>query len=479
MAKLKLTIHSNANFWLIAGIILSSLSQLRWGVSFLAWFAQVPFLYYLTITNGGGRWLRLFAALLITWHLAVAKIITAPIPFVLVSAYAVPSALQWMVILFAWDKLRLRTTPTTGLLLFPALVVVMEWLQFAFTPLGTWGNLANTQLGNLPLLQLLSVTGMGGVSFIMAWGMSLQYRLLVDRSATNLLRPMALFAAVLVVVFVAGSFRLANVYDGPTVPVATISSELVPIDGWPTDEELSANTDLMYARSEIAAGQGARILVWNEGATGVSMAGEPAFIERGKAFAKSHSVHLVMAYIVPLTDDEMIPFENKYMWIRPDGTVAEEYFKHYPVPGEGSAAGTEPLKAIATEFGPVAGAICYDYDFPTLGREHGKLGLGLVVVPSSDWLGIDPIHTQMASFRAIENGFSLVRSTKLAASAAFDAYGRVRGWGDYRSDLIMMAKVPTAPVKTLYTVLGDWVAYLSLLGLVVAIIRRPRRTSAQ
>jgi apolipoprotein N-acyltransferase len=62
----------------------------------------------------------------------------------------------------------------------------------------------------------------------------------------------------------------------------------------------------------------------------------------------------------------------------------------------------------------MSGALCYDYDFPALAAQHGSLGVDLVALPSSDWRGIDPIHTQMAAVRAIEQGVSIVRSTVLS-----------------------------------------------------------------
>lgn len=89
--------------------------------------------------------------------------------------------------------------------------------------------------------------------------------------------------------------------------------------------------------------------------------------------------------------------------------------------------------------------------------EHAALGIELVAVPSSDWRGIDPVHTQMARIRAIEGGFSVVRSTRWAASAAFDAYGRVRSWMPVTeaNDRVMIASVPVGRIGTLYARIGD------------------------
>ena len=48
----------------------------------------------------------------------------------------------------------------------------------------------------------------------------------------------------------------------------------------------------------------------------------------------------IPGYVVPL--EGMRSFENKDVWVGPEGDV-ETYFKHHPVPGEGSVRGEEPL----------------------------------------------------------------------------------------------------------------------------------------
>ena len=158
--------------------------------------------------------------------------------------------------------------------------------------------------------------------------------------------------------------------------------------------------------------------------------------------------------MVPLIDSAYV-YENKYVWMTPEGPI-ETYFKHHPVPGEGAVPGTTPLVAHQRPYGVAAGAICYDYDFPSMGREHSAAGTGLAVVPSSDWLGIDPFHSQMAAVRGIESGFSVVRSVRWATSLATDALGRVRGSSSYfEGERMMLATVPSTPVVTLYSQLGE------------------------
>jgi apolipoprotein N-acyltransferase len=117
-----------------------------------------------------------------------------------------------------------------------------------------------------------------------------------------------------------------------------------------------------------------------------------------------------------------------------------------------------------------------------MGLAHAGLGAGLVVVPSSDWRGIDPYHTQMTRLRAIESGVSVVRPVRWATSMAFDAYGRIRGALPYfeSNDRILLVQVPTEPVKTVYAHIGDsaGVLYALLLCWAVASALANRRKRA-
>jgi len=203
-------------------------------------------------------------------------------------------------------------------------------------------------------------------------------------------------------------------------------------------------------------------------------------VARGRDFARTHSVELVLAYVVP-TETEPLMLRNEYLWIDARAEDVERYAKHHPVPGEPSIRGEAELVAHDHECGRAAGAICYDYDFPTMALAHAELGADLVVVPASDWRGIDPFHTTMARVRAIEGGFSVLRSTRWGASAGYDAFGRTRAWMPANDEeRVMVATLPTERVATVYASVGDApmvVLVLALLGGVVFLRRRggPRR----
>jgi apolipoprotein N-acyltransferase len=129
----------------------------------------------------------------------------------------------------------------------------------------------------------------------------------------------------------------------PALHVAGIVSDITAGGRLPDDTERHAGTDTLFARTARAAEMGARLAVWNEAATYVTKDEEPALLERAAALARERSVEIALAYAVMLVR-EPLRYENKYVWLRADGSTAETYLKHFPVPGEPSVRGTSPLR---------------------------------------------------------------------------------------------------------------------------------------
>jgi apolipoprotein N-acyltransferase len=135
----------------------------------------------------------------------------------------------------------------------------------------------------------------------------------------------------------------------------------------------------------------------------------------------------------------------------------------------------------------MSNVICYDMDFPSFIWQAGHAGTDLMLVPANDFREHDPLHTQMASLRAIENGFILVRQAQLGLSMAVDYEGRVLATSDFFStdQQTMIAYVPIHGVRTIYATIGDLFAWLSIAGLLfltgLVILRRRqiRKTPAR
>jgi apolipoprotein N-acyltransferase len=201
---------------------------------------------------------------------------------------------------------------------------------------------------------------------------------------------------------------------------------------------------------------------------------EGDLIRRSGIVAKNNAIYLGLA-LASWHLESTPPLENKIVLIQPDGTPAWEFFKAHPVPG-GEAAisrrGDGKLRALDTPYGRLSSVICFDADFPQLLAQAGRLKTDLLLDPSNDWKAIDPWHTRMASFRAVEQGFNLVRHTSQGLSAAFDYQGRQLAAMDHylAADRVLVAQVPIHGTRTVYSLLGDWFAWLCLAGLAGVVI---------
>lgn len=133
--------------------------------------------------------------------------------------------------------------------------------------------------------------------------------------------------------------------------------------------------------------------------------------------------------------------------------------------------GDGKVSTVQTPYGRLSSVICYDMSFLDTIRQAGQAGADVMLVPGYDWRGIDPYNTQIATFRAIENGFSLVRQASNGLAMTVDYEGNVLAASDYftTDPQVMVAYVPMQGVRTIYATIGDLFAWLSVAGLVVLI----------
>ncbi|MEM6927103.1 MAG: nitrilase-related carbon-nitrogen hydrolase [Myxococcota bacterium] len=477
------TLDRNPALWLIVAAALLALSHLRYGLDPLAWVAFVPLLRFVRLQQGWRSDLTVLVATMVGMTLATAKIATAPIPLMMAPMYGVPMGLMLGLPVVLFGRLRRRLDGPGAPLLFPALAVVSEWIQYALTEIGTWGVAANTQLDDLALLQIASVTGLAGVSFVIyLTNVALEDALDGLSSRRPRLGWLAAAAATWLVVTTLGSARLAA-FETATdvVRVAAVGTDATfgghPL---PSPAEQATIGDGLERRTRQAAADGAEIVVWNEGATFVLPAQRAAAEARWAALADELDIELVAAWVV-IVQDQPLRYENLSITFRPDGSATDAYLKRHPVPGEPAVRGEAPMTVVDVDATQVGTAICYDADFPRLGLEHARADIDLLALPSSDWRGIDPIHTEMARLRAIEGGHSILRSTRMGLSAGIDPVGRFRGamsWFD-SGERVMSVALPRHGTTTIYGVLGDWFvalcAALVTLGTALALRLLPAR----
>lgn len=485
--------------WLALGILLFALIQPRWSIPLAAWLYPI---FLLRFARTQPLW-RGMLLLLVTNTLVAAVALQGvfPEPGALFYITVFGAALTSFLPPYLIDRLLARRLGgLLGTLVFPLAVTAVGYLNSLVSPFGAMGNIAYTQYGNLPLLQLLSVTGLWGIAFVMSWLASLvNWAWECGFAWPHIRAGAALYGSLLALVLLFGGARLAIFpAQGSTVRVAGItpSPALLAAYDKQVGQQMSASRavihqasaqvfDELLTMSGAEANAGAKFIVWPEGSGGVTLLqeDEAGLLARASTLARTTGTYLDLGLIEWLSHPEPSGFSHvdEIILIDPQGHVIWHYQKAHPVPGEPWAPGDGQVPSVQTPYGRLANVICFDGDFLATMRQAGQVRADLMLMPSNDWREIDPYHTQLITFRAIENGYSLVRQTSHGLAMTVDYEGNVLAASDYFTPdpQVMVAYVPMHGVHTLYAAIGDLFAWLSIAGLVVLIgVAFARRRSA-
>lgn len=485
------SVESRPWWWLLIGFLLLPFAAYQSVIPAAAWLAPVFLLRFVRTSRRGSLALLLvFAAyaagVLIDERGTTGTSIAAVwgltgFPIVRGLASTVP---------YAADRLiggRLRTWPR--LFVFPMAYVVADWLM-SLSLSGSFGSPAYSQNGDLPLLQIVSVTGMWGVTFLIAWFAS-TVNAVWDHGIRwpEVRGPVALFAAVLGAVLLFGVTRLSLSSPAqPTLGVATVTADAALVDGAVKDIDfatfnqstdaqrvavrpaLAATVDQMLARTTEALRQGARLVGWQEGSAWLLEEDRQAAIDRAATLAKRYGVYLEITMGVFTRTPSLQYLRNQAILIDPSGAVDWAYDKTDPVfPGEWiiTASGPGVLPLVDAPFGRLSTAICNDMGYPGLLRQAGAHDVDVLLAPTHSmfpvWAAADAAE---ANLRTIENGFVMVRATGNGPTLVTDPEGRILArQDDPGSGGILLARIPTQGVITIYGRVGDLFVYLCLIGL--------------
>ncbi|MEU3624404.1 apolipoprotein acyltransferase [Amycolatopsis coloradensis] len=387
---------------------------------------------------------------------------------------------------FVADRLFAERAGPLRTLVFPATLVAGEYLFTLITGFGDFGALGSTQSGNPPLLQAASVTGVYGLTFVLAWFASVVNTGWVE-GWPRVKRTVVVHVCLLGLVFAAGGARL--LFDAPTthtVRIAGISPssdadkassdalERIGIKYWRAEEVSAADpvaisaafapiTEDLVTRTRQLASAGAKIVLWPETHASVLERDQAALLERVGAEAKQAGIHVEVAYALYTKQAPYV--RNVAVLVGPAGEVSWTYDKTHPTPMEPMTPGPGVVPTADSPYGRLATVICYDADYPGLMRQAADKGTSLMLVPANDWPGFGSLHAEKAVFRAVENGYPVFRHSTHGNSTAVDGQGRVLGNADYfRTDQqTLVADLPVQPrTQTVYGSIGDVFAWLCL-----------------
>ncbi|MFL7838659.1 MAG: nitrilase-related carbon-nitrogen hydrolase [Candidatus Promineifilaceae bacterium] len=492
-------LFSQTNLWLLIFGLLNLVTSGRWTIALATWFAPIFGLRYLRTYSKRRKYfffyLVLWLTLAIGWYGATPN--TGPFHFVFMAVNALVASIPYFLDskLASWLR-RDGRLPFIATFTFPLAVTALEFITSSTNPLGNFGAVGYSQYGIPVLTQITAVTGMLGLTFLVSW-----FPAVVNWAWENefewqrIRNGTVTFAAVLLVVIGYGVIRLmtAPAVGGlETVPVASFTivenhigelNTLMEEEGIAAyRQETQAVHEQYLSMTEKAIADGAKIILWPEIAIIGIEEDVQSVISNGQVIAEEGDVYLAMPTFTIFPDSDRLA-ENVLFVAGPDGDVVIKHVKYGGNILEGTLQGSKEIEAIDTEYGRLSGIICWDTNYPNIVRQVGHQNVNILLSPSKEWDGINPLHAEMAVFRALENGSAVVRQADEGLSIIVDGYGRTlaSGEGLAGSGNYLLAEVPTSSPATIYPVIGDVVGIIALIGLaaliIVALMAHKRRDS--
>jgi apolipoprotein N-acyltransferase len=499
----------SAWLWLLIGFLLLPFTAWQNVIPLAAWLAPV-FLLRFSRTFSRPRLvspllvLAYAGAIFFDWRHGPNDILSSAIGI----SMSLARGLLYMLPYLADRRIGSRLGSWGRWLVFPLAFTSVDWATSLLRSITTHGSPAYSQYPILPLVQVISITGMYGITFLIAWFASTINACWEGSFHWQAIRgKLALFAVVLVVVLVYGALRLglsqrqSSVANVQSVKVGTVTNETIfaPLksmdlgtfyqsvdsDRVPVRQKFKAVNDIMFERIEAVLKQGAQVVVTQETGGLVLEEDKPALLVRASSLAGAYHAYLEITMWVFSRTPKLPYIHNQTFLVDPAGELAWTYDKTYPVFGSESFivfSGSGKLPILDTPYGRMSAAICNDLNFPALLRQAGQNNVDILIAPFNDQPEISTQDPAEAAFRTLENGVASIRAAGRGLSMVIDPEGRVLASQDYftTSSHVMFAELPVHSERTIYSRIGDLFAYLCAAGLVVltALALRRRKQPA-
>jgi apolipoprotein N-acyltransferase len=394
--------------------------------------------------------------------------------------------------LLAWLLLRMRRLPLSRLITYPLAVMAVEMVQLSLFP---W-FFGSGQARNLYLLQIADVTGVVGLSAVLA---------VVGTAAGEcwrrrvwLRRELGVAAAVLAVLYLYGAVRVAQVEraeaSAPALHVALIQPN-TPLR-WDNVERTATHViDTVQKLTDKACfGRHVDLMVWPEGGTPFSYNGGGSYLnavfeQKVSELVRNHKFYLFF-------NDGLYEgghlFNNVWL-MAPNGSRIGNYQKimllafgeYIPLgdtfPFLTKMAGIEQhthghkIHTLSMGRAVLAPQICYEILTPSFTRKFVAQGARCIVNVSDDaWFGPTSEsleHLMDALPRAVENRVPLIRCTNSGVSVMVSASGRLlTPMTPLFQEAVLTADIHPTQLTSFYARFGDvfgWLCTLAALGLIV------------
>ena len=474
----------------ISGILLT-LSFPKAGMSWLAFFALVPWLISLpSLTLKQSFFSGFMAGLshfitLIYWIIPTLHIygglhpILAGSTLVLLCFYL---ALYPAAFAFILKKLKLGVFFTP--LLAACLWAGLEYIRtYAFTGF-SWGSLGYSQYSHLLFIQIADLSGVYGVSFLIVLinyliaDLFLKRKKEGERPFLSMLLTIILISSSLFYGHLRLSFIGEQMASAQKPAIAVIQGNIEQDLKW--SEAFKNETVQKYLRlSKTTLADEPELIIWPETALPFYYGYERELSELVDQCVRESKTHYLVGSPAFIASEKETLYYNRVYMLNRFSIVTATYDKTHLVPfGEyvpfgkyltflgkitaqagNFSTGDKSFVPLDFKEHKTGVLICFEILFPQIASEFVKNGADFLTTVTNDaWFGRTSApmqHFSMAVFRAVENRRSVVRAANTGISGFIDPRGKILETTPLFTDKAITRQMPALTLTSFYTRYGD------------------------
>jgi apolipoprotein N-acyltransferase len=468
-------VHKHSAFFAILAVLASAgLFRLGNGINPswpLMWIAPIPVLLLAAFTpsgrvaGAGAAFSMLLGSLEMLYYLHSAlrlPIAAWFIPYAIISLLFSAGVLMFRALLH-------RGAALSAVIVLPAFWTVCEFIASFVPANGTAGSLAYTQERFLPMLQVASLTGPWGISFLLllfpaavAAGSYLR-----RRSPRSALLVVAVATGATTAAIVFGALRLMAPTSRETIKVGLLDTDTVEFAG---DAAKMRQLIQSYAtEAETLARQGAKIVLMPE-KTGLLLGAETPTADTILQSVADRSGATLIIGVQHVVAPQSF---NQARIYTPNQPVATYNKQHMLPPFESSLTPGASLTMLPKSNGSIGVAICKDMDFIHPALDYGRAGIALLLDPAWDFNIDRAWHGHIAIMRGVEGGYAIAHAAKDGFLTVTDNRGRILGEARTGGERFtsLLVDVPLRHDQTVFNRYGGWFPWMAGLLVLAAAAR--------
>ncbi|MCX7965705.1 MAG: apolipoprotein N-acyltransferase [Syntrophorhabdaceae bacterium] len=369
----------------------------------------------------------------------------------------------------------------------PFVWVILEYIRGFFLSGFPWALLAYSQHNFLPFIQIISITGVYFISFLIVAVNCIFFHIWTKKKVPVIYT--LIVAALITTSIIYGVTRLNSDNKGiERKSVAIIQGNIRQDIKW--DEAFKAKTVDKYIKMTTEHARGSDIVIWPETSMPFAFNTAKKIQEVLKSLAISINSFLLFGTVHMEDGDK---FYNSAYLIDRQGNISGFYNKVHLVPfGEYTplkkyipflekitAAGGNftPGKShtpIKSPIGNIGVLICYEGIFPEISVDTVRNGAQLIVNLTNDaWYDRTSApfqHLIFYIFRAIETERYVLRAANTGISAIIDTRGRIYLKTNIFEDDILKGDFYLYKNRTFYVKYGDWFILISFICFFILLV---------